>query len=324
MSKLYSVGELIIDFQSVGIASLKDTQQFVKKAGGAPANVCVQVVKLGGQAVYLSKVGNDGFGDFLIETLKNEGVDVSYISKSSEHDTSLAFVSFTADGEREFSFFRKAAADLHFTIGDFKDVVFEKGDILEFGSVALKTFVARTTHKYLIDKAKEEGAMVCFDPNLRLNLWEDPEELRQVVREFAGYADVIKVGEDELSFITGLEGVDAVKAMFTGNLKILLLTNGGKGAKLYLADGRCAECSGYKVKTVDTTGAGDSFFGAFIAQLLEKGATSENLLTAPFAYMYMLSFACKCGAYTTMNFGAISAMGNKENVDKAVKENGIC
>ena len=319
MNKLYSIGELLIDFQSEGVASLKDTKRFVKKAGGAPANVCVQAVKLGQKAVYLTKVGNDGFGEFLIETLKNEGVDTTYISKSSEHDTSLAFVSFTEDGEREFSFFRKAAADLYFTSGDFKGVEFHNGDVLEYGSVALKTFVARSTHKYLIDKAKAGGALVCFDPNLRFNLWEDKEELKEVVNEFAHYADVIKVGEDELEFITGLKGMAAVEAMFTGNLKILLLTNGGKGAKLYLSDGKTFECKGYKVKTVDTTGAGDSFFGAFIAQLLEYGATVENLLTGKFGYMYMLDFACKCGAYTTMNFGAISAMGNKENVNKVVK-----
>ena len=319
MSKLYCIGELLIDFQSVGTAALKDTQQFVKKAGGAPANVCVQAVKLGQKAAYLTKVGNDSFGEFLIETLKNEGVDVSYISKSNEHDTSLAFVSFTKDGEREFSFYRRAAADLYFTTGDFKNVTFCKGDILEFGSVALKTFVARTTHKSLIDKAKSTGALVCFDPNLRFNLWEDKEELRKIVNEFAAYADVMKVGEDELEFITGLKGKQAVDAMFKGNLKILLITNGGKGAKLYLADGSYIGCNGHKVKVVDTTGAGDSFFGAFIAQLLECGATSENLLTGSFAYMYMLDFACKCGAYTTMSFGAISAMGNKENVNKAVK-----
>ena len=319
MSKLYSIGELLIDFQSVGISPLKDTQQFVKKAGGAPANVCVQAVKLGQKAAYLTKVGCDGFGEFLIETLKSEGVDTTYISKSAEHDTSLAFVSFTEDGEREFSFFRRAAADLYFTSADFKGVEFKKGDILEFGSVALKTHVARSTHRYLIDKAKESGALVCFDPNLRFNLWEDKEILRNVVNEFSAYADVIKVGEDELEFITGRKGRDAVDAMFKGNLKILLLTNGGKGAKAYLSDGKVFECGGYKVKTVDTTGAGDSFFGAFIAGLLESGATNENLLVGSFDYKNMLDFACKCGAYTTMSFGAISAMGNKEKVLKAVK-----
>lgn len=319
MSKLYSIGELLIDFQSVGVASLKDTQQFVKKAGGAPANVCVQAVKLGQQAVYLTKVGNDGFGEFLIESLKNEGVDVSYITKSNSHDTSLAFVSFNEEGEREFSFFRRTAADLYFTEDDFAGVEFKSGDILEYGSVALKTAEAKKTHKYLIDKARKSGALVCFDPNLRFNLWESEDELRQVVKDFASYADVIKVGEDELEFITGLTGKQAVDALFTGNLKVMLLTNGGKGAKIYLADGGYMEHGGYKVKTVDTTGAGDSFFGAFIAQLLECGATDKNLLTGSFDYKKMLDFACKCGAYTTMNFGAISAMGNKEKVDKAVK-----
>ena len=98
MCKLFSIGELIIDFQSVGVSSLKDTSQFVKNAGGAPANVCVQASKFGHETIYLSKVGNDGFGDFLIETLKNEGVDTTYISKSNNHDTSLAFVSFKEEG----------------------------------------------------------------------------------------------------------------------------------------------------------------------------------------------------------------------------------
>ena len=319
MSKLYSIGELLIDFQSVGLGSLKDTAQFVKKAGGAPANVCVQAVKLGQSAVYLTKVGNDGFGEFLIETLKNENVDTTFISKSSEYDTSLAFVSFQEGGEREFSFFRKAAADLHFTSGDFKGVEFKEGDVLEFGSVALKTFEARSTHKYLIDKAQKSGALICFDPNLRFNLWEDLEELRRVVTKYAGYADVIKVGEDELEFITELKGEEAVKKMFTGNLKVLLVTNGGKGAKLYLPQGKIEEHNGYKVKTVDTTGAGDSFFGAFIAGLMENGATCKNILNKGLNFKEILDFACRCGAYTTMSFGAMAAMGNKENVNKAVK-----
>ena len=103
MSKLYCIGELLIDFQSVGVGSIKDTTQFVKKAGGAPANVCVQAVKLGCDGVYLTKVGNDGFGDFLIETLNREGVDTKYILKDAEHDTSLAFVSFTEGVSSAFS-----------------------------------------------------------------------------------------------------------------------------------------------------------------------------------------------------------------------------
>lgn len=309
MSKLYSIGELLIDFQSVGSGGLKETKEFVKNAGGAPANVCVQAVKLGRQAAYLTKVGHDGFGEFLIETLKNEGVDVSYITESDEYDTSLAFVSFKEGGEREFCFYRKSAADLHFTPEDFKDVRFTEGDVLEFGSVALKTEQARETHKTLIERAVKAGATVCFDPNLRFNLWENKDELKGVVNEFFAYADVIKVGRDELEFLKGSPCEKTVKTLFTGRLKILLVTDGGNGAKLYLADGRKFSCNGYKVKTIDTTGAGDSFFGGFIAQLME-GRTD---------YAAMLDFACKCGAYTTTGYGAIPAMGNKDKIIKAVK-----
>lgn len=319
MSKLFSIGELLIDFQSVGYGGLKETKQFVKNAGGAPANVCVQAVKLGQQAAYLTKVGNDGFGDFLIETLANEGVDTRFITKSNEYDTSLAFVSFQQNGEREFSFYRKAAADLHLTTGDFKDVAFGADDVLEFGSVALKTRDAQLTHKYVIDKADKSGAVICFDPNLRFNLWEDGEELKAVVKEFIQYADVMKVGKDELEFISDTTEKEAVKNLFAGKLKLLFVTDGGNGAKLYLADGREFSCAGYKVNTVDTTGAGDSFFGGAIAQIMEEGLSSERLINDKTDYAEILDFACKCGAFTTTGFGAIPAMGDRKKIDKAVK-----
>lgn len=317
MSKLYSLGELLIDFQSVGTGSLKDTAQFIKKAGGAPANVCVQAVKLGLGAVYLTKVGADGFGDFLIESLANEGVDVSHISRTSLYDTSLAFVSFKEGGEREFSFYRKAAADLHFTKEDFAAVNFARGDFFEFGSVALASEEARDTHLYLIEKAKAAGAVVCFDPNLRFNLWNDRDELKEIVNKFAAYADVMKVGDDELTFITGLPLKEGAEKLLEKGVKALLITKGGDGAEVILADGKRYYCAGYKVKTVDTTGAGDSCFGAFIYGLSEAGASPENL--PDIEYKEILDFACKCGAYTTTGFGAIAAMGDKKSVEKAVK-----
>lgn len=310
MSKLYSIGELLIDFQSVGTKSLKDTKEFVKNAGGAPANVCVQAVKFGCEAVYLSKVGNDGFGEFLIETLEKEGVDVRFISKSSKYDTSLAFVSFSADGEREFSFYRKMAADLYFTPEDFKDVRFLKGDILEFGSVALKTKEARQTHDDLIRRAKENGALIAFDPNLRFNLWEDKNELKKVVKDYLPYADILKLGSDELEFIMEGSEDEAVKKLFANPLKILLITYGSKGARLVLPDGQSYYHPGYRVHTVDTTGAGDSFFGAFLAQLLDSDSLD---------YQKLLDMACRCGAYTTTRFGAIPAMGSRETVKKEIQ-----
>ena len=317
MSKLYSLGELLIDFQSVGTGSLKTTEQFVKKAGGAPANVCAQAVKLGCQAVYLTKVGKDGFGDFLIDSLKQINIDTRFIKQDDNYDTSLAFVSFQADGEREFSFYRRSAADLYFTPEDFKEVELGKDDIFEFGSVALASEEARKTHNYLINKAREAGAIIAFDPNLRFNLWKDLNELRDVVNAYRIYADVMKIGRDELEFITGKTGEEAVNEVLHGNLKVLLVTDGSHGAKLY-ANNQCYHCPGYKVKAVDTTGAGDSFFGAFLGQLLNKKINKEQLQKEN-DYQQMLEFACKAGAFTTMNYGAIPAMGDQATIERTVK-----
>ena len=319
MSKLVGIGELIIDFSSVGLSTLKDTKQFVKNPGGAPANVCVQVAKNGHNAVYASKVGNDGFGEFLIESLKNNNVNVDYVLKTNEYDTSLAFVSFLEDGEREFSFFRKKAADLYFTKEDFRDIKFENDDILSFGSVALKTDVARNTHEYLIKKAMNAGSIICFDPNLRFNLWENHNELKTIVNDYLEYADVIKVGDDEALFITGeTDYKKAIQKLFVGNVKVVLFTKGANGADIYLKNGEKYSHPGYKVNAIDTTGAGDSCFGGLITKLLDYKIMKNDLLNCKL-YDEFLDFVCKCGAYTTCGYGAISAIGNREEVESVGK-----
>lgn len=319
MSKLVSMGELLIDFQSKGSAPLKNTDEFVKKAGGAPANVCVQAERLGCKCVYLSQVGNDAFGEFLIDTLSGEGIDTKFICKNDNYDTSLAFVSFTDGGERQFAFYRKTAADLYFTPEQFGGVEFGADDAFEFGSVALSTSAARAAHDYVIQKAKSAGALVCFDPNLRFNLWKDRDELKRIVLEYAKYADVVKVGDDELIFLTGEINADvAAKTLMKSGVKMLAVTRGALGAKLYLGDGRMFDCRGFEVKAVDTTGAGDSFFGGLIAELLRLNVNKENLL-GKFDYQGILEFACKCGSYTTTGYGAIAAMGDREKILKVGK-----
>ena len=318
MSKLYSIGELLIDFQSVGTGGLKDTEQFVKKAGGAPANVCAQASKLGVETCYLTKVGDDGFGEFLIDSLGRLGVDTTFIQKDKERNTSLAFVSLREDGEREFSFYRTEAADLAFVPEDFAKVNFHKGDILEFGSVALGSASARATHDFLIEKAKKAGALVAFDPNLRFNLWKDKEELKAIVRRYIPDADIIKMGEDELEFITSLPLEKGVAFVLDSGCKALLLTRGAKGASLYLRQGHY-DCPGYKVRAIDATGAGDSFFGAFLALLLRQGNAERDIDTPSPTYQAMLEFACKAGAYTTTNYGAIPAMGDLNSIERTVK-----
>lgn len=317
MNKLVSLGELLIDFAAVGEGGLKGAAEFKKNAGGAPANVCAQAVKLGCRAVYLTQVGQDGFGEFLIDSLREVGIDTRYIKTTPLYDTSLAFVSFKKGGEREFTFYRRTAADLYFTPADFEKVEFEKGDIFEFGSVALKTCEAQKTHDYIIDKAKKAGALIAFDPNLRFNLWESRDELKKTVLKYAKRADIIKISDDELQFITDETGERAgAQKLLERGARIVLVTRGGDGASAYLADGAEYDCAGFKVKSVDTTGAGDSFFGGFLACLLKDGCGLEKLTAANRDIEKYLEFSCKCGAYTTTGYGAIAAMACEQQLKK--------
>ena len=153
-----------------------------------------------------------------------------------------------------------------------------------------------------------------FDPNLRFNLWDSADELKRIALEYAAKADVVKVGDDEAVFLTGEHNIDgAAKKLLCGTVKAVAVTRGANGAKLYLADGRTFDCGGYNVNTVDTTGAGDSFFGGLIAELLRLGATPYNIV-GNLDYSQILEFACKCGAYTTTGFGAIPSMGDRQAV----------
>lgn len=311
MSKLVSIGELIVDFQSEGHGSLKNTNVFKKSAGGAPANVCAQASLLGVKTLYLSSVGDDGFGDFLIEALNEVNIDTTYIKKNKSYDTSLAFVSHKENGEREFSFFRKACADLNFTPADFENVEINQGDILEFGSVALASYNAKETHKSLIKKAKKNNAVIAFDPNLRFNLWQDQALLLSTVNEFIDLCDILKVSDEEIEFITGLKSrTSQIQYFFNKGVKLVLFTKGSHGAELYYND-KCYTHPGYKVNAIDTTGAGDSFFGAFLAAFLK--------LNADFSVIddkanELLDIACKCGAITTTGYGAIASMPSLKEI----------
>lgn len=318
MSKLYCIGELLVDFKPES-----GEMTYKGNAGGAPANVCVQAARLGQEGVYLTQVGKDAFGDYLIDVLKGCGVDVSYILQTDAHSTSLSFVSLNKYGDRTFSFYRRNAPDLYFPKNSFSDISFDAGDVFEFGSVALATSASADVHMNLIRKAREKGGFVAFDPNLRPELWGDVHKLCKTVMDFAGYADIIKVSSDEWRLLSGNpykggKSADPYPGFFGIYTKALLITCGRCGAKLYLRD-RVYECPGYKVSAVDTTGAGDSFFGAFLAGLMDQHAQPGSLTwDERLPYQDILDFACKAGAYACTGYGAIPAMGTRDEILKAI------
>lgn len=322
MTKLFAIGEVLIDFipQQKGVA-LKDVVSFERAPGGAPANVAVAVAKYGHEAEMITKLGNDAFGDFLIDQLEQAGVKTDKVLRTLEANTGLAFVSLKADGERDFSFYRKPSADLLFTAEELDKEWFGWGDILHFCSVDLVESPMKHAHKQAISYAKENGGLISFDPNVRLPLWEKVEDCRTTILEFLPQAHLVKVSDEELEFITGINDVEeAIQSLFTGVVQAVLYTKGAAGADLYI-NGQKWSSSGYKVTVQDTTGAGDAFIGGFLFKLLEAGATPETLVgILETQHDVILQFANASGALTTTGKGAISALPEKDEIEILIKK----
>ena len=278
MSKCICIGELLIDFipHQKGLP-LKDVVSYERVAGGAPANVAACVSKLGFSSVMLTQVGYDGFGDHLIETLQEVGVDVSYIKRTNKANTALAFVSLRHDGERDFSFYRNPSADMLLDPQDVPESLFEENDVLHFCSVDLVDYPVKEAHKQAIEYAHKHGCIVSFDPNLRFPLWPDKVAYKKTINEFIPMAHIVKVSDDELEFITGISNqYDAIQSLFKGHVQVIILTQGSAGASIYTRD-QSIFVPTMKVQAVDTTGAGDSFIGAIIYQILKHKGTSNTL-----------------------------------------------
>ena len=204
MKKLFAIGEALIDFipEESG-KELRYVSGFQPKVGGAPANVCGAYVKLGGEGALITQLGADPFGDKIVEEFTECGIDCSHVKRTEKANTSLAFVALKEDGNREFSFYRKPGADMMMEAKDIEDSWFTDVFALHFCSVSLGDFPMKEAHKKAIDCGLRSRAVISFDPNIRLALWENPEALRNVIWEFAPMAHVLKISDEELEFITG-------------------------------------------------------------------------------------------------------------------------
>lgn len=314
MTKLYAIGEALIDFipHTKGVA-LKNVAAFDTQVGGAPANVASCVAKLGKQSALLTQLGQDAFGDLIVDTLNEVGVDTSFIQRTDEANTGLAFVSLTEDGERDFAFYRKPSADMLM-----KDVdgTFTSTDMLHFCSVDLIPSPMKDTHANVIQQMHDAGGTVVFDPNLRFPLWPSKEALKETVLAFLPLAHIVKVSDEELEFLTGSANVDSIQTLFNGYTEVVIYTEGKNGASIYTKDGCIARHTGYKVNVQDTTGAGDAFIGAVIYQLLGHNAVEYIKQHAD----SILTFSNKVGALTTTNKGAIQSLPTLSMMDQLKEE----
>jgi len=309
MKQLLAIGEALIDFipEESG-KELKNVCGFQPKVGGAPANVCGAYVKLGGEGGLITQLGDDPFGDKIVEEFTACGIDCSHVKRTKKANTSLAFVALKEDGNREFSFYRKPGADMMMESKDVDASWFTDAFALHFCSVSLGEFPMKEAHRKAIDCALRAGAIVSFDPNIRLALWDNPEALRNVIWEFAPMAHVLKISDEELEFITGKADIkEALPRLFAGNTRMVIYTKGSAGAECY-TERACAYAASQKVEAVDTTGAGDGFIGSFLYCMARDGVTVENLAGISKEKMEeYLTFANKfCGKSVTKH-GAIAS-----------------
>ncbi len=312
MAKFYSLGEMLIDFTPTGKTDA-GIPVFEQNPGGAPANVAVQAARLGVDAGFIGKVGNDMFGTFLKQTLVDNGVDTKNMSLTDDAATSLAFVQLSETGDRDFSFYRDPGADTQIRFEDVDKNDLAAAKVLCFGSLLLTSEPARTAVPEIVAFARENGVITAYDPNWRQPLWPDDETGIRAMKSLLPLADVIKAADEELEMLTGCTSIeDGARALFELGVKVVVVTRGAKGCVVCMKDG-CVALPTYDTKVIDTTGSGDSFFGAFLTKLMETGKpvsalTLDELTDAA-------KFGNAAGSVCATKKGAIPALPDRAAIE---------
>lgn len=316
MHDVIACGELLIDFVSTeSDVTVAQAPAFQKAAGGAPANVAVGVARMGHRAGFAGQVGDDPFGRYLVDTLADAGVDTGGISFTTEARTALAFVSLRADGERSFVFFRHPSADMLWRPEDVDEAYVSATRIFHYGSISLISEPSRSATLRAVDCARRAGALISYDPNLRLALWPAADAAREGMLYGWRYADIVKINEEELEFLTGESDMArAARQLWYDDLRLLVVTRGAAGCA-YFTPGGAGASPGFTVDAVDTTGAGDGFVAGLLSGLLDADLEWNRA-----ELERALRLGNAVGALTTTRRGAIPALPTREAVFRFLGE----
>jgi len=310
-----SLGEALIDF----IPLDQDNMEFLKSPGGAPANVAVGVARLGAKSTFIGKVGDDVLGNFLKQTLDDYQVQTETLYLSKEVRTGLTFVTLSEEGEREFSFYIEKSADRFLTPEEIPATLFAEHNVFHFGSISLIDEPAESATKKALQLAKEKGLIVSYDPNLRPMLWKDLDTANQKITSVLSEADVVKISEVELEFITGETEIErGVEKLAQYNIPLLVITLGKDGVYAFYK-GQSIFVEARKVKSVDTTGAGDAFVSGLLYQFSERAKKLTDYSLEEIEEI--ATFASVSGALAVSQKGAMTALPTLEQVRAFLDKN---
>lgn len=316
MYDVTAIGELLIDFASLetdaaGYPTMK------ANPGGAPGNFLAALNAYGAKTAFLGKVGEDAFGKLLLKTLQEAGIETKGIIADASVFTTLAFVTFSPEGDRSFSFARKPGADTRLLFEEVDTQIMDDSKVLHFGTLSLTDEPIRTTTQKAVAYAREKGKMITFDPNLRLPLWSTPEEAKKQMLWGLSQADVVKISDEEVEFLWGITDTKeaADKLLEEYGVKLAMITLGPKGAYIANCNGN-ASVTCPSVRPIDTTGAGDIFGGSAVAQLLRIGKAPEALDEKELAAI--AGFASTAASLSTQKTGGIPSIPSEEEVRTAM------
>ena len=322
MDKKYDVtalGELLIDFTDNGRSAQGNTL-FEANPGGAPCNVLAMLNRLGHSTAFIGKVGRDIFGLKLKAVLEESGIDTAGLIVDADARTTLAFVQTLPDGDRDFSFYRNPGADMLLTADEVDGELIRSSRLFHFGTLSMTHEGVREATKKAVRLAKESGALISFDPNLRPPLWKSLDEAKEQAAWGFSQCDVLKISDNEIQWFTGEEdfdqGIERLRKEY--GIPLILLSMGRNGSRAYYKDLRIEKAPFLQKGTIETTGAGDTFGGCCLHFVLKYGLNglNEERLTE------MLTFANAAASIITTRKGALRVMPEADEVERFLSSAG--
>ena len=320
MTPLIAFGEALVDMLSNRLDGAADDlpETFTPYAGGAPANVAVACARLGLPSRFLGMVGEDRFGDFLVDELARHGVMVEDVCRTREARTALAFVSRDAHGERRFDFYRPPAADLLYRLEHLPAGIFAEPTILHLCSNSLTDEAIAETTLSIAEIARRGEALVSVDANLRANLWPDARVDIGRVTALLDQAHLLKLSREELDLLRGDHEAEAwLQWRLAAGVRLIVITDGPAPVAVHRL-GQVLHIDPPQVRAVDTTAGGDAFIGGLLAQLAAADVTASTFgdwCQDEDRLRRAVELACRCGAFAVTRPGAYSALPTRDDLD---------